>query len=263
MTFYLRSMCSARANIRDLKWYATSRHFSGSGAGRASGEAVASNSRPVAKSTQHAAAKAGERADIVGLRLSHENTYLSWSRNGIIATVAAVGIHTATVDNGGHASEHHAVDFPGVFMQPQSFTWPFHVTPPAAAMLGVAGTFFSFGTVQYIVQLSQLGPLLHLTPIRRAWMGAHALGATSFWALGVGGFALHQPTGPSPAPGLPAVHTARATAASAANVALAQPTEGDNSPGTNQGTYAALEIAAAATLAMLTAVALLGRGRTS
>ena len=138
-------------------------------------------------------AKPGERADVVGLRLSHENTYLSWSRNGIIATVAAVGIHSVTFDNASHRGQASGRTLEPRIPQPVSSMWLLHITPPAAAMLGVAGTFFSFGTVQYIAQLSHLGPLLHLTPLRKAWMGAHALSAAGFWALGVWALVLHQP----------------------------------------------------------------------
>ena len=138
-------------------------------------------------------AKPGERADVVGLRISHENTYLSWSRNGIIATVAAVGIHSITFDHGSHREQASGHTVGPCVRQPVSSTWLLHITPPAAAMLGVAGTFFSFGTVQYIAQLSHLGPLLHLTPLRKAWMGAHALSAAGFWVVGVRALVLHQP----------------------------------------------------------------------
>ena len=181
---------SPRGGTPNLRQLATRRHFS---AGGAAGKTVVSTSRPAARAAQLASVEAeihvGERADVVGLRLSHENTYLSWSRNGIIATVAAVGIHSVTVDEGFSAGQASG----RTVTPPVAGSWPIYVTPPAAAMFGVACTFFSFGTVQYIAQLSQLAPLLHLTPLRKAWMAAHALGAAGFWVLGVRALMLHQP----------------------------------------------------------------------
>ena len=155
-----------------------------------SGAAVApaAAAQALVGTTQGAAAgaAAGEGADIVGMRLAHENTYLSWSRNGIIATVAAVGLHTATLDENQPTAQTTATPA-------ASAAWPYHVTPPAAAMLGVASTFFSFGTVQYIAQLSQLSKLLKLSPLRKMWMAAHCLAATTCWAVGVTAFVTHEP----------------------------------------------------------------------
>jgi hypothetical protein len=99
--------------------------------------------------------------------------------------VAAIGIHTATLLE-------HPTDPPTG--RASSSTWPLHVTPPAAAMLGVAATFFSFGTLQYLAQLVVLAPVLQLTTLRRAWMAAHALGAAGFWTLGIAAFVTHDPT---------------------------------------------------------------------
>eukprot|EP01046_Picozoa_sp_COSAG06_P026969 COSAG06_NODE_2352_length_7023_cov_2.994368_5_plen_265_part_00 len=175
-----------------IRWLARRRHSTTSEAtaaatGDAAGAAARTRHRPLVGTTQGAAAGAeiGERADIIGLRLAHENTYLSWSRNGIIATVAALGIHTATLLE-------HPTDPPTG--RASSSTWPLHVTPPAAAMLGVAATFFSFGTLQYLAQLVVLAPVLQLTTLRRAWMAAHALGAAGFWTLGIAAFVTHDPT---------------------------------------------------------------------
>lgn len=176
-----------------IRWLARRRHSTTSGeataaaTGDAAGAAARTRHRPLVGTTQGAAAGAeiGERADIIGLRLAHENTYLSWSRNGIIATVAAIGIHTATLVE-------HPTDPPTG--RASSSTWPLHVTPPAAAMLGVAATFFSFGTLQYLAQLVVLAPVLQLTTLRRAWMAAHALGAAGFWTLGIAAFVTHDPT---------------------------------------------------------------------
>ena len=150
--------------------------------------APAAAAQALVGTTQGAAAgaAAGEGADIVGMRLAHENTYLSWSRNGIIATVAAVGLHTATLDENQPTAQTTATPA-------ASAAWPYHVTPPAAAMLGVASTFFSFGTVQYIAQLSQLSKLLKLSPLRKMWMAAHCLAATTCWAVGVTAFVTHEP----------------------------------------------------------------------
>jgi hypothetical protein len=44
-----------------------------------------------------AAAEAPEpSAAVLSLRIAHENTFLSWSRNGMITTVAALGMHSAS-----------------------------------------------------------------------------------------------------------------------------------------------------------------------
>lgn len=211
-----------------------------------------------------------ERADVVGLRLSHENTYLSWSRNGIIATVAAVGIHSATVDEGRTGAQATAGRpvpvYPGVFMQAGSSTWTYHVSPPAAAMFGVAGTFFSFGTIQYMAQLSQLGPLLQLTLLRKVWMGSHALGVVCLWALGVRGFVLQQHETPQ-LPTRSVDHQATDAAGVNSRTTASQPlvssvheSRGGSERGAAKGEYAvaALAITAAGLLTLLS-----GRARTS
>ena len=199
------SRCSPRGSTPILRQLATVRHFSAVVAGGSAGETVFSTSRTATRATQLAPVEAEqhirERADVLGLRLSHENTYLSWSRNGIIATVAAVGIHSVTADENFSAGQTSGCTATSTVVG--SCTWPIYVTPPAAAMFGVAGTFFSFGTVQYIAQLSQLARLLQLTPLRKAWMAAHALGAAGFWVLGVRALMLHQPRVKGLLPGRP------------------------------------------------------------
>ena len=169
------AQCSLGLARRQLSRGLARRQLSRRRSSTAAAPPQAAAAQALVGTTQGAAAGAaalGEGADIVGLRLAHENTYLSWSRNGIIATVAAVGIHTATL----------------IENQPTARTtpaaaggWPYHVTPPAAAMLGVASAFFSFGTVQYIAQLRQFSKLLKLSPLRKTWMAAHCLAATGCW----------------------------------------------------------------------------------
>ena len=213
-----------------IRWLARRRHSTTSSGVRAEATAAATGDavgaaartrhRPLIGTTQGAAAGAeiGERADIIGLRLAHENTYLSWSRNGIIATVAAIGIHTATLVE-------HPTDPPTG--RASSSTWPLHVTPPAAAMLGVAATFFSFGTLQYLAQLVVLAPVLQLTTLRRAWMAAHALGAAGFWTLGIAAFVTHDPTALAAPVSSASVIT---TEASSAATPVASPSSSSSTP---------------------------------
>ena len=155
----------------------------------------------------------GEAPDLLGLRLSHENTYLSWSRNGIIATVAAIGIQTATdgapaPDGSGPPSAHRG----GANLMLTAGGGSVQCSSATMGLLGAASSFWILGTAQYLYHLRSLAQVLQLSALRRAWMASHAVVATTCWCGGIA--ALATPTPPA---------TAQPSAAPAATQVLPPP----------------------------------------
>ena len=129
------------------------------------------------------------------------------TRNCIITTVAAIGMHSASLMEHGAYSTFFGsalVTHPDASILGEITPWrSASFSPPAVfdtrvfrsvtgvcdeamAMLAVAGTFMSLGTAQYVFQLRELGPALQLRPLRKLWMASHSLGA------------FHRPTPSSP-----------------------------------------------------------------
>jgi len=103
-------------------------------------------------------------AATIAIRLNHENTMLSWSRNGVISTIAGCAMLELTSMTNGEKD----VIYPG-----------------GLGMLGMGGCFFTIGAVNQIGSSLLYRHALKLSPAMCAWNFFNALWPISIWALSV------------------------------------------------------------------------------